>query len=336
MLNFTGYDGLLFVGDPHLWSKGPGKRLDRDIFKTVSLNKLEQAVDIAIKHNLYLIILGDLFHVDNENDIDLLTKLARILNKGREPFATIEGNHEKSQTKLSDDVATSLLRDAGAIYTLEENKLWAKFTFKNGKECYVGSTPYGDKIPTAVNLPKKEKNQDTPIIWLTHHDLDFGDSYPGVIPVEEIKGVSMLVNGHIHKTKKSMKLGKMKAHNPGNIIRLSTDCKDHVPSVWMWTPEQDFDLEPIDLIFEKHVFDLIGKQIESTEAPINVSETITPQQSSKFVEKMQQSMNERDPSKTDDGVHVKENIRSLGMAMNLDKEFVEEMLSIAQDTISNL
>lgn len=336
MLNFKGYDGLLFVGDPHLWSKGPGKRLDRDIFKKVSLNKLEQAVDIAIKNNLYLIILGDLFHVDNENDIDLLTKLARILKKGKEPFATIEGNHEKSQTKLSDDVATSLLREAGAIYTLEENKIWAKFTFKNGQECYVGSTPYGDKIPNVVKLPAKEKNQDTPIIWLTHHDLDFGDSYPGVIPVEEIKGVSMLVNGHIHKTKPSMKIGNMKAHNPGNIMRLSTDCKDHIPSVWKWIPEQDFELEPIDLVFEKNVFDLVGKQIEATELPINVAETITPQQSSKFVEKMQESMREKDPSKTDDGVYVQENIRSLGLAMNLDKEFVEEMLSIAKDTIANI
>lgn len=333
MINFTGYDGLLFVGDPHLWSKGPGKRLDSNIFKTVSLNKLNQAVDIALNNNLYLIILGDLFHVDYENDIDLLTKLSRILKKAREPFATIEGNHEKSQTKLSDDVATSLLREAGVLYTLEENKLWGKFTFKNGQQCYIGSTPYGEKIPTEVKLPTKEKNQDTPIIWLTHHDLDFGDTYPGVIPVTEIKGVRMLVNGHIHKTKPSLTLGKMKAHNPGNITRLSTDCKDHVPSVWKWTPEQDFDLEPIDLIFEKHVFNLVGKQIEATEKPINLVEDITPQQSSLFVEKMHQNMLEKDPAKTDDGAYVKENIQSLGMAMNLDKDFVKEILSIADDTI---
>lgn len=336
MRKFKGYDGLLFIGDPHLWSKGPGKRLDRDIFASVVLNKMQQIVDIAIKHNLYPIILGDLFHTHHENDIDMLTKLARILKKLKEPCATIEGNHEKSQTKLSDCVAVSLLREAGVLYTLEKSEIWAKFTFNDGKECYVGSTPYGDKIPTEVNLPKNEKNPDTPIIWLTHHDLDFGDSYPGVIPVKEIKGVNMLVNGHIHKTKKHMKVGKMMAHNPGNITRLSTDCKDHVPSVWQWKPEQNFELEPIVLVFEKHVFDLIGKQIKATESPTMVTEEITPQQSSKFVEKMHEHMKERDPLKTDDGVYVKENIKALAKAMNLDNEFMKDIISIADETLNGL
>ena len=336
MLKFKGYDGFLFVGDPHLWSKGPGKRLDRDIFTSIVLNKLEQAVDIALKNNLYLIILGDLFHVHTENDIDMLTKLVRILKKLKDPCVTVEGNHEKSQTKLSDDVATSLLRDAGVLYTLEKSQIWAKFTFKDNSECYLGSTPYGDKLPTEVNLPTSEKNKDTPIIWLSHHDLDFGDTYPGVIPVKEIKGVNMLVNGHIHKTKKPLTIGKMKAHNPGNITRLSTDCKDHIPSVWQWKPEQDFELEPIDLVFEKNVFDLVGKQIEATENPTMVTEEITPQLASKFVEKMHQHMQERDPRKTDDGVYVKENIKALAKAMNLDAEFMEDIISIADDTLNNL
>lgn len=335
MLKFKNYNGLLFVGDPHLWSKGPGKRLDKDIFSQVVLNKIEQAVDIAIKEKLYLIFLGDLFHVHNENNIDMLTKLTRILKKLPEPCASIEGNHEKSQTKLSDDVALSLLREAGVLYTLEKSSLWGKFTFNDNSIVYVGSTPYGERLPTQVSLPTSEKD-NAPIIWLSHHDLDFGESYPGVIPVKEIKGVSMLVNGHIHKTKKSIQVGAMKAHNPGNITRLSTDCHDHVPAVWKWTSEQNFDLEPIDLIYEKYVFDFTGKQIEIEETPNQVETDLTPQQTSKFVEKMQQQALEYDPNKTDDGAYLKDNIKALAKAMNLDDEFITDMIGIADESLNDI
>jgi predicted phosphodiesterase len=335
MLKFTKYNGILFVGDPHLWSEGPGKRLDSDIFTQIVLNKINQAVDIALRDNLYLIFLGDLFHMHTENNIDMLTKLTRILKKFPEPCATIEGNHEKSKTKLSDDVALTLLREAGTIYTLEKSEIWAKFEFNNSTTVYLGGSPYGDPLPTQVLLPKNELNKDTPIIWLSHHNLDFGETYPGVIPVKEIKGVKMLVNGHIHKTKKPLKLGGMTAHNPGNITRLSTDCKEHIPSVWKWTPKQGYDLEPIDLIFEKHVFNLIGKQIEVPTTPAIIADEVTPQQTSNFVIKMQQQANEFDPSRTDDGVYLKENIRALAKAMNLDESFTNDMIDIADETISD-
>lgn len=336
MLEFNTYNGLLFVGDPHLWSKGPGKRLDEKIFSSVVLNKIEQAVDIALKNNLYLVFLGDLFHVKEENDIGMLTKLSRILKKMPEPCVTVEGNHEKKELKLTDDVALSLLREAGVIYTIEKSALWAKFNFLDGTSAYVGSTPHGEKIPMEVSLPKNEKNVDTPIIWLTHHDLDFGETYPGAVAIKEIKGVSMLVNGHIHKTKKSLKFGQMLAHNPGNITRLSTDCKDHVPSVWQWKPDQEFNLEPIDLIFEKHVFNLVGKQIEIDVKPVDIVEEITPQQAIRFVEKMKEESQKYDPNKTSDGAYLKDNISVLAKSMNLDQDFLKEILAITDETLESI
>lgn len=336
MLEFKGYRGLLFVGDPHLWSRAPGERLDQDgLFTQTVLNKIEQAVNIAIKENLYLIFLGDLFHKENESNVDLFTKLIRILRKLPEAPATVEGNHEKSQLKLSDDVALSMLREAGVIYTMEKNELWGKFVFTDNTQCYVGATPYGEKIPQEASIPAKEKAPDnTPIIWLTHHDLDFGDSYPGVIAVKEIKGVSMLVNGHIHKTKKSLTLGKMRAHNPGNITRLSKDCHDHVPSVWQWLPTQNFELEPIVLSYQKDIFKRV-EEIKVIVSPEQVVDEITPQQTIQFVEKMHQHMQSHDPAKTDDGVHVKNNIRALAKAMNLDDEFTQEILSLADESIED-
>ncbi len=332
MHKFKGYNGILFVGDPHIWSKKPGKRIDLDFTATV-LDKINQAVDIAIRENLYLIFLGDLFHVDNENNIEMLTRLVRILKKLPEPCASVEGNHEKSQLNLSDDVAMTLLRESGVIYTLEKNGIEIHMTVGD-KSIVIGSTPYGSKIPEEVNVPTKLADQNPFVIWLTHENLDFGDSYPGVIPIKEIKGVSMLVNGHIHKTKKPKKVGGMVAHNPGNITRLSTDCVDHIPAVWKWTPDQNQELEPIALNFHKEVFSMIGKQIEVDVAPSMVTEELSPKQTSVFVEKMEKQLLE-DQDKTDDGEYLKQSIRALALAMQIDSEMTEELMLIAEETLKD-
>lgn len=334
MLEFNKYNGILFVGDPHVWSKTPDKRLD-DYTSTI-LRKMDDAVDIALKNNLYMIILGDLFHKKEENNIDMLTKLTRILRKLPEPCATVEGNHEKSQTKLSDDVALSLLREAGVIYTMENNGLWGKFNFKDGNSCYIGATPYGEKIPSKVELPAKEPNKSIPIIWLTHHDLDFGSTYPGAVPIKEIHGSSMLVNGHIHGTKRSLTFGNMRAHNPGNISRLSSDMEDHVPAVWKWEMKNGFEIESIVLDHQKELFNLVGKQIEVPKMPDQVEEDITPQQVSLFVENMEQFSTVYDPQQTDEGAHVKEGIINLGKVMNTEADFLNEMLEIHEETMKEI
>ena len=58
MKTFKKYNGLLFVGDPHLWSLSPGTRIDVDMsFAEVVLDKINQAIDIALEHNLFLVFL---------------------------------------------------------------------------------------------------------------------------------------------------------------------------------------------------------------------------------------------------------------------------------------
>lgn len=330
MIEFKKYNGFLFVGDPHLTTYKREKRNDISFAQTV-LGKIEQAVDIAIKENLYLVFLGDLFDRSDEQDISILTKLTRILNKLKDAPVTAEGNHEKTQTTLSDEVALKLLSETKTIHVIEKNALWGKFNF-NGKIVYLGATPYGQNIPAEVKLPANAEPGD--IVWLTHDNFDFGESYPGVIPLKEIKNVNMLVNGHIHKTKKSQTVGKMRAHNPGNITRLSIDCKDHIPSVWKWVPEQDFELEPIVLKYEKEVFNMIGFQIEVKEEKSKVADTLSIQQTSQFVEKMQ-ALQENDPTKTDDGSHLKDTIQIMAKGMKMDDDFTQEILLILDESVTN-
>lgn len=326
------YAGFLFVGDPHLTSIKPGSRLDINFTETV-LDKINQAVEIALKENLYLIFLGDLFHTEKENNIELLTKLIRILKKLPEPCASIGGNHEKKEIHLTDSVAISLLREAGILYTLEKNQLWKTFLIEN-TSVHIGSTPYGLDIPKEVQVPETENSSFT--IWLTHHDLDFGNSYPGVIPLHEIKNVQLLVNGHIHTTKKPKTLGHMVAYNPGNITRMSRDCQDHIPSVWMWKPSLGQTLEPIVLKYEKNVFDMVGFQITTEKIKPIIDDELKPEHTSSFVKAMEQNLLNQDPKKTDDGEHLKKMIQTLALALNVSEDFSNDLLLLADETIQKL
>lgn len=332
---FKGYDGILFVGDPHAWSRGPGKRLDRDKFSEVVLDKLSQAVGIAQERNLYMVILGDLFHVDTESSIDLITKLSRVFKGLRDAPFTVEGNHERRGQNLTDDLALTLMIESNIINVGRPNELYCAINLTSGENVYIGTTPYGVEIPKSVELPKDEKDKESLIIWTTHHDLDFNDNYPGVIPVPEIKGAKMLVNGHIHKTKEPKLVGNMMAHNPGNITRLSVDCLDHTPSVWQWTKEQGNDLLPIPLKYEKNIFNLVGKQITVEKNEEKVEEEINPLIVSQFVERMKETRTSDIQKKTNDGEYIKETISALAKSLNMSDDFLGEMLDIAKDVIDS-
>jgi len=329
MLTLNDYSGILFIGDPHLWSKSPGKRLDPSFTLTV-LNKIEQAIIIANEQNLYPFFLGDLFHDDDDNDTLMLVLLTKILKKAKFPPATLVGNHEKTQTTLTDDTPLALLREAGVIHTVEKNEIFAKFTI-NGQAFYLGGTPYGQKIPTDVAslLDKKESKNKDSIIWTTHADFAFGKTYPGSIPLPEIKNCFMSINGHIHDTKKSIAVGKTKWWNPGNITRMSIDQKDHIPQVWKWTPELGNELLPIPLVYEKNIFNLLGTQIEATE---KAPQEFEPIKISSFVNLLKQ--NELPTQKTtDDGAYIKDSILALAHATNLEADLLSEILNIAEDSI---
>lgn len=336
MIQIKGVEGLLFIGDPHLWSRGPGRRLDRDRFLEVSLHKLEQAIQIANERNAYPVILGDLFHVDNESNIRLLTQTIRVLSTSRHKVLTVLGNHEIKERKLSDDVATAVLKEAGVLDVIETtNKVVAHIHCNNGNRIFLGGTPYGYPIPAKVDAGKRKLSEQDYVVWLTHHDLDFGDSYPGVTPIPFVENVDVLVNGHIHKTQDPVVVNTMTAFNPGNILRLSTDTKDHTPSVWLWTPTSkvEHSFEQIPLRFESSVFDLVGKQIQPTVTVEPIENINTEELSSVFVEQMEKNAKNRDPKKTDDGVYVKESITSLGKALNVDAELLDEILKIADESI---
>ena len=131
-----------------------------------------------------------------------------------------------------------------------------------GKVVALSACLHEDKIPDEIPRPDGVDFH----ILITHHDLAFGSSYPGAAPLKEIKGVDMLVNGHMHKTTPSVTMGQTTLHNPGNINRLSLDVMDHQEAVWSWTPAQASKLTQHVLSYEHNLFDLIGQDIDAAAA----------------------------------------------------------------------
>jgi hypothetical protein len=263
--------GLLFIGDPHLSSRRPGRRTDRDFAGTV-LDKLAQAMTIARVNDWQPIILGDLFDRGGDNDLLMLTRLLRLLRThaelgGAVPFCLV-GNHDLRDADLADDTAMGLLRETALIRILETGETPEVITIPgNAPVAHLLPVSYGKDRASLSGIAQALKGAaDTPVIALTHEDFDFQGAYPGASIMEEIPGVDMVVNGHMHKPAPWVRRGKTIWCNPGNITRMSVDCEEFPPAVWSWTPDMGTDgLERHVLVYEKAVFDHTGLRVEANE-----------------------------------------------------------------------
>ena len=251
-----GFKGFMFIGDPHLASYRPGRR--QDDYQNVILDKLRQAAVIATTDKLVPIILGDLFHKPKENDLSLIYNLSDVCEQFPIQPVTLEGNHDKSETRLTDKDTLKLVSKFGIVRVITATDLVGEYDFE-GSIVRLYAVPYGAEIPK--DLP--EADGVTNII-ITHHDLNFSGTPENFQPLREITNCKMLVNGHIHKKLPSFSCGGMRAHNPGNIARLSIDVKDEVPSVWEWAPAyNNFELKRHILRYTAAVFDLTGENVQA-------------------------------------------------------------------------
>lgn len=346
--------GFLNIGDPHLWSKQPGRRLDEDFLQTL-LNKLEEASVIANNNKLIALILGDLFHCNDDYEPKFLSRVVEILQKFHFKPITLVGNHEKEEWILSKRDALSLLEITGQINTIHSNGPFGTFTFQGIDREYrvlLGGTPYGQKVPLSLSdavqtqvqrgeLSANEYHQalknDTNfdyVLWVTHDDFAFENTYPGAKPMHSIPGIDLVINGHMHGTKKPFLAENTVWHNPGNITRLSIDMVDHIPTVWEWTPENNLTTltsqglkvsgltpHPLKHTLGSTIFNQAGYHAKK----INVPEKENTY-SSQFVSLIKHDSTQ---SKTDDGIFIQEKIEEY---MN-EKKPVEAVRHIVHDLL---
>lgn len=252
--------GFLFIGDPHLSSITPGRRKDVSFADTV-LDKLGQARDIANSKGLQAVILGDLFDRARDSQLRMLSRLVKVLQGFDHVPLCLVGNHDRAETTLSEGTALELVHASGALALLTGDDT-PEFKMA-GTKVLLHGIPHGK--PIAPSLPAADPAAVN--VLVTHHDLAFDRPYPGAIDPPPVEHVVLAVNGHMHLSRPPVVKGNTTWHNPGNITRLSLDCKDQIPRVWEWNPGMGSALRPIDLVYQADVLHTIGRQVDALEMP---------------------------------------------------------------------
>lgn len=220
-----GYQGVLFIGDPHLASRVPGFR--KDDYPRVTLEKLRWTMDFARQENLLPVILGDLFDRPRDNANWLVGETLAIL-RGTEVYA-IYGNHDCRENDLGDDDTVSILVKSGFLKLLGPDCPWRGLL--GGQMAEVHGVCWGQKIPrdgyTQALL------DDTVRFVVTHHDIHLPGYEEGRLRPFAIEGVAYVINGHIHRNLEDVLVGDTRWMTPGNISRISrSDAnRSHKPSV---------------------------------------------------------------------------------------------------------
>lgn len=265
--------GFLFIGDPHVSSLRPGRRID-DYLNSV-IGKLAEASELARALDLAPVILGDLFHRAGENHLPTLVRLMAVLQSFPQRPLVIGGNHDKNETLLRDADALYLFKQADTVEVIDgECREAHRYDFE-GHLVSLWVAPYGAAIPTEIDPSGADS-----VVLVTHHNLAFEGAYPNAAPLHEIVGCSLVVNGHMHKTAPSVTKGQTVWHNPGNIEPLSVDCIEHVPAVWAWFAQPNNQLivaHPMAHV--RDCFDMTGLIVDKASTAESVDAAIVTQAS---------------------------------------------------------
>lgn len=261
------WNGVLFIGDPHISSTRVGRRNDEDFLSTLT-DKLIQAGKISTQYNLFPIFLGDFMHKANDITPRLMIKTMAALRSFPTVPWTILGNiHDHVELEVSEKDTLKAITETGLLRLADTDSTFSVINIE-GMTIAFTTIPYGHTVPNNIS-GYLESAQVTPdfSVLLTHADLEFDEAYPGATPLHAIESCDLLVNGHMHKTQKLRVLGNTIAFNPGNITRLSVDMESHIPSVWAWRPDLtlknsldtvtdywDFNIECIPLNFNPKAF----------------------------------------------------------------------------------
>lgn len=320
MLDFAGF---LFIGDPHVCSKKIGRR--KDNYLDSVLDKLSHCAEICTREKLVPVILGDLFHRQDDSGLKMLNRLVRVLKEFPCAPLVLEGNHDKLNSTLGDEDSLALLNETNVISVVGADTTSLEFDFE-GAPVRLLAYAHGVTIPDKV----------APFIGttfaITHHDLAFETSYPGSLPLKPIENCDVVVNGHMHDTKKSVTKEKTVWHNPGNIEPLSVDLKDHVPRAWRWTPlSSGYSLEAIELPHGKDLFDLTGIQVEAVDAEELNTEKMAPL-ASQFAQLLQTQAS-LDAARTDDASVLLEDLNEILQAAGVSEATKLLMQSLATEMV---
>ena len=210
--------GLFLIADPHLADIPPGQRLDGYLDQIMT--KLKACLDRARDMDMVPVLLGDLFHWPRDNSNKMLVDLIRLFGSRPDGPAirALVGNHDKYQSRFTDDVSLAVLETAGVLLLMKESG--PQFILDTGKErVLVCASPDGTPLPK-----KYDRKPDDPetVVWLTHHNIRFPEFIERAYSIKELHGIDWLINGHIHRpqptiTKGTDHLGQPRQRHPADL-----------------------------------------------------------------------------------------------------------------------
>jgi len=215
------FRGLLFIGDPHLAHRAPGYR--KDDYGQAILEKLRWCLEYAAQENLQPALLGDLFHWARDNANWLIAELCEML-RGRDVIG-IYGNHDVHQSTLTDNDSLSVPVKAGLLRLITERDVWEGIV--GGYPVVIGGTPYGAYRPS--DYPPGYGGKKL-VIWMMHHDVTV-QGYIGKMDPEELPGIHLVINGHIHRRLDPVVVRRTTWLTPGNIARTKRSEGVNTPAV---------------------------------------------------------------------------------------------------------
>jgi len=296
-----GFEGFLFIGDTHLVSHNPGRRIDD--YATAILDKLSQAARIAKERRLYPVHLGDLFHRAKENNLELLSRTAAVLREFEVPLLLADGSHDRTESWYTEKDAVSLLAGFGLLRLMDKPGKVLTLNI-NSEQVNLWVTPAGCRVPDRIDAEPGTRN-----IMVTHHDFDFRGQYPDAHQLHEIENCDLMVNGHMHTPAPMVLKGRTACHNPGSVSRLTVDLKNHKPVVSVWTPAHELSLEGVPLVVHDNVFDLTGKEAWAADARELKADLPKGQRLSSFASLLR-GRESLDAGRTDDGAVLVEELEN--------------------------
>lgn len=320
-----GFDGILFIGDAHLVSHRPGRRIDD--YATAGLNKLSQCAAICRERNLFPVSLGDLFHKARENDLVLLSRLMNVLDEFPVPLVVLGGSHDRTESWFTDQDAAQLLAKAGRLQLIEEPGKVLTLVI-SGQQVNLWATPAGAPVPRSIPTEPGGHN-----IMVTHHDFDFQGLYPGADELTEIMGCEMLVNGHMHHPAPMVIKGMTACHNPGSIMRNTVDLVKHKPVVSVWTPAHGSSLEQVPLVVADNVFNMTGKEVFAADPRELKASLPKGLRLSTFAAKLRTSES-LDGTRTDDGSVLVEELESYFQLFDKPDNLKRYMLGLLDEVVT--
>ena len=222
MTNNT-FNGMLFIGDPHVEGRNPEFRCD--VYSEAILEKIRWSLEYARKEKLVPVFLGDLFDKPRNNPTWLIGRLLDLLVGG--DAIGIYGNHDCAEPTLTENDSLMILVKAGCLRLVSRDRPWRGVIA--GRPVLIGGSSYRERIPEAINVTEFCEGslfaENTFGVWLSHHDVVSSHYDNGRFSPFEIQNVDVLVNGHIHTRGEPVVKGQTTWLTPGNISRRSRSEK---------------------------------------------------------------------------------------------------------------